>query len=163
MGKGGIRSMTVRKIGMAAGCILSGISVFLPFYFAHVNGRIVENAAGKIQIMPTFYGIAILATAILTLVFTIAGKKPVYIITSLLNAGVSVYACYSAYQLKLHNTYYLRMIGAVQVVNNAWDPNTGAVVVTGPGMILLITAAVLILLMMIWNAAGKGKKKTGAG
>ena len=144
--------MNVRKIALFIACILSGVSAFLPFYFVQVDGITVED--GALSIMPSFYGIGIVATAILTIGFGMFGMRKGYIITALINAGCSFYSCYRAYLGTETAKYSLRMAEQMSTALYSGQAQTESMnieIVTGPGFILLIIAAILVLLMMLWN------------
>lgn len=144
--------MNVRKIALIVACLLSGVAAFLPFYFIQVDGRTIED--GALSIMPSFYGIGIVATAILTIGFGMFGMRKGYIITSLINAGCSFYSCYRAYLGTETAKYSLRMAEQMSTAlysGQAQAENMNFEIVTGPGFVLLILAAVLVLLMMFWN------------
>lgn len=142
--------MNVRKIALYIACILSGVSAFLPFYFVQVDGKTVED--GALSIMPSFYGIGIVVTAVLTIGFALFGMSKGYIITSLINAGCSFYSCYQAYVGKETAMYSLRMADKFQsAFTGVQTESLNFEIVTGPGFVLLILAAVLVLLMMFWN------------
>lgn len=142
--------MSVRKIGLIVACILSGVSAFLPYYLVQLGGQTIED--GALTIMPSFYGIGIVVTAILTIGFAMFSMRKGYIITSLINIGCSFYSCYKAYIGKETAMYSLRMADKIQSAFAGGDPQiTNVDIVTGPGFILVIVAAVLVLLMMFWN------------
>ena len=144
--------MNVRKIFLIIACIFSGISVFLPFYSIQLNGETVED--GTVTLMPSYYGIIILATAVLIIGFTVVGLKKGYIITSLINVGVSLYACFYTMVNKESAGAIVKVTGQFM---QALDSKSSFdyEIVDGPGFFMLIFSAVLVLITMFWNLGNR--------
>lgn len=149
MEKGGL-NMNVRKIFLMIACVFSGVSVFLPFYYVQLNGETVED--GAISMMPSYYGIAILVLDILIIGFTFVGLKKGYIITSLINVGVSIYAVIYSSINKESAKSVIQLTGKMmQTLSLKGEYNYS--IEDGPGFFMLLFSAVLVLIMMFWNFA----------
>lgn len=140
--------MNLRKIFLILACILSGVSVFVPLYTLELNGESVQGAS----VMPSFYGIAIIATAILNIGFLVVGLKKGYLICSLINVGCCVYASINAAINKESASYIVNITSKLAQnlgVNTGLDYKIGE----GPGFFMLIFSAILVLVLMFWNVA----------
>ena len=144
--------MNVRKIFLIIACLFSGVSVFVPLYFLQLNGETVED--GAVSLMPSYYGIAILVTAVLIIGFAVVGLKKGYIITSLINVGLSLYATFNAMINKESAAAIVKVTGRfISVLDSSKTYNY--TVVDGPGSFLLIFSAILVLVTMFWNLANR--------
>ena len=144
--------MNVRKIFLIIACIFSGVSVFLPFYSILLNGETVE--VGTVSLMPSVYGIVILATAVLIIGFAVVGLKKGYIITSLINAGVSLYACFYTMINKESAGAIVKISGQFMQALNS-KATFDYEIKDGPGFFMLIFSAILVLITMFWNLANQ--------
>ena len=140
--------MNVRKIFLMLACILSGVSVFVPLYTLELNGESVQGAS----VMPSFYGIAIIVTAVLDIGFLLVGLKKGYLICSLINVGCCVYASINAAINKESAAYLVNMTSKfAQTFGVATEMNYK--IGEGPGFFMLILSAILVLVLMFWNVA----------
>lgn len=144
--------MNVRKIFLIIACLFSGVSVFVPLYFLQLNGETVED--GAISLMPSYYGIAILVTAVLIIGFAVVGLKKGYIITSLINVGLSLYATFNAMINKESAAAIVKATGRfISALDSSKTYNY--TVVDGAGSFLLIFSAIFVLVTMFWNFANR--------
>jgi len=141
--------MNVRKIFLMFACIFSGVSVFLPFYYVKLNGELVKD--GAISLMPSYYGIAVLVTAILIIGFAFVGLKKGYIITCLVNVGVSIYGVIYTSINKESAAAIMKSTG--ELIGSVAGRTYNYTVDSGPGFFMLLFSAILVLIMMFWNLA----------
>ena len=141
--------MNIRKVFLFIGCLLSVVGLFLPVYSLQLNGQTV--AGGSALLIKSFYGIVILFADLVIVVTALAGVKKGYVIASLVSVGVTIYAvAYSA----LSQTGAWAIVKTTSNLLSSLDAKSkyNYEVVDGPAYVLLILAAVVILLTMLWNA-----------
>ncbi len=143
--------MNVRKIFLMIACVFSGVSVFLPLYYVQLNGETVED--GAISLMPSYYGIAILVLDIFIIGFTFVGLKKGYIITSLINVGVSIYVAINSLIKKESAESVIQLTGKMMQTLSIKGETYNISIEDGPGFFMLLFSAVLVLIMMFWNFA----------
>ena len=148
--------MNVRKVFLILACLSSGLSAFLPYYTVTVNGVFngkPVNESATATLFPQFYGIVIVVSAVLIILFTLSGIKKGYVITSLVNIGASLWGLFTMTLQQDSDTAVLRITGNfVNALSNNSDYKL--TVTDGPGFFMLIFSAVLVLVLMIWNAIG---------
>ena len=148
--------MNVRKVFLILACLCSGLSAFLPYYTVTLDGVINGqpiNQSATATLFPQFYGIVIVVSAVLIILFTLAGIKKGYVITSLVNVGASLWGLFTMTMQQDSDTAVLRITGKfVDAFSN--NSNYNLDVKDGPGFFMLIFSAVLVLVLMIWNAIG---------
>ena len=130
------------------GCLMSGVGLFLPMYTLTLNGQTIEG--GSVTLISSFYGILIILADIVVIGSAIFGVKKGYVIASLISVGATLYSVVST---------SIGQAGASLIVNTtskylaqATNERYDYRISEGPGFVLLILAAVVILLTMIWNA-----------
>ena len=140
--------MNIRKAFLILGCLMSGVGLFLPMYTLTLNGQPVEG--GSVTLIGSFYGILIILADIVVIGSAIFGVKKGYVIASLISVGATAYSVIStsigqagAWAIINTTSKYLS-----QATNERYDYRFSE----GPGFVLLVLAAVVILLTMIWNA-----------
>ena len=143
--------MNVRKIFLMIACVFSGVSVFLPFYYVQLNGETVED--GAISLMPSYYGIVILVLNVLIIGFAFVGLKKGYIITSLIDVGVSIYAAIYTSINKESAKSVIQLTGKMMQTLSTKGETYNYSIEDGPGFFMLLFSAVLVLIMMFWNFA----------
>ena len=140
--------MNIRKIFLMLACILSGVAVFVPLYTLELNGESVTGAS----VMPSFYGIVIIVSAVLDIGFLLVGLKKGYLITSLINVGATVYATINA-AINKESASYIINVTSKLAKNYGLATDMNYKISEGPGFFMLIFAAILVLVLMFWNVA----------
>ena len=155
MEKGGL-NMNVRKVFLILASLCSGISAFLPYYTVTatgiINGRSIDDKAVA-TLFPQFYGIVLVLSAVMIILFTLAGIKKGYVISSLVNVGASLWGLFTMTLQQDSDTAVLKITGQfVDALSSKSDYSID--IQDGPGFFMLIFSAVLVLVLMIWNAIG---------
>lgn len=141
--------MNIRKIFLILGCLMSGIGLFLPMFSLQYNGETVPD--GSVLLIKSFYGVIILLADIVIIGMALVGLKKGYVIASLVSVGATIY---SVVYSSISQTGVWALVKATGNMMSSLDSKAsfGYEVVDGPAYVLLILAAVVILLTMIWNA-----------
>lgn len=143
--------MNIRKIFLIVACLLSGVALFLPLYSLQLNGETVEG--GTATLMPSVYGIIIIIADLVVIGSAIVGLKKGYVIASLVSIGVTISALVNASINKTSASAVMNIAGGFMASLGS-NASYNYTVEDGPAYILLILAAVVMLLTMIWNAIG---------
>ncbi|MBQ6017267.1 MAG: hypothetical protein IJL19_05230 [Clostridiales bacterium] len=148
--------MNVRKVFLILACLCSGLSAFLPYYTVTatgtINGQVINDSATA-TLFPQFYGIVIVVSAVMVILFTMVGLKKGYVIGSLVNVGASLWGLFTMTLQQDSDKAVLNITGKfVDAFSYQSDYNID--VIDGPGFFMLIFSAVLVLVLMIWNAIG---------
>lgn len=140
--------MIIRKVFLFIGCLLSVIGLLTPMYSLKLNGVTVED--GNVLLIKSFYGIIILLADILIVGFAIFKIKKGYVISSLVSVGATLYSVVYSSITEVGAWGLLKSTGNMMssLTNQRFDYSLEE----GPAYVLLILAAVVILLTMIWNA-----------
>lgn len=138
--------MSVKRIFMIIGALLSGVGLFLPIYSLQVNGKTMAD--GAVSMMPGVYGIVILLADLVVIGSAVVALKKGYVIATLISVGVSIYSMANAMMAKAGSSMLMG------VTSNYLGSLTGAkyTVVDGPAPVLIILGAVVMLLSMLWAA-----------
>ncbi|WP_034442511.1 hypothetical protein [Butyrivibrio sp. AE2032] len=145
--------MNVRRIFLILACLCSAAAVFIPCYVIQLNYETVEG--GNISLFSAYpiYGIAILVLDLFVIGATIVGLKKGYVIASLINIGVTISTVVNIAINRESAAAVLRITGSF--LNALGSKSTMEYKVEdGAGFFMLIFAAVVILVTMIWNALG---------
>ena len=140
--------MNIRKLFLIIGCLMSGIGLFLPMYSLQVNGQTVTD--GNVILIRSFYGIVILLADLVVIISAIVGLKKGYVIASLVSVGATAYSVFNASIGQFSADMIMKTTGGLMSSMGAIDYSYS--IEEGPAYVLLILAAVVILLTMIWNA-----------
>ena len=140
--------MNVRKLFLIIGCLMSGIGLFLPMYSLQVNGQTVTD--GNVILIRSFYGIVILLADLVVIISALVGLKKGYVIASLVSVGATAYSVFNASIGQFSADMIMKTTGGLMSSMGAIDYSYS--IEEGPAYVLLILAAVVILLTMIWNA-----------
>ena len=146
--------MIVRKIFLAIACILSGVAVFLPLITITLDGEAVQD--GTAYLYQGFYGIAILVLDVVIILAALAGIKKGYVIASLINIGITIYTLIrvsiASEGISQLTKYTAKMATSMGTDIPKYD------IVNGPAFFMLIFAAILILVTMLWNAINNDER-----
>ena len=123
---------------------MSGIGVFLPIYTMQMNGRTMSD--GVVSLMPGLYGIVILLADIVVIGSTVVNLRKGFVISSLISIGVTIYAVANAMIGREGAAAIMRVTGQLLYSKAKVE------IVDGPALVILIIAAVLMLITMLWNA-----------
>lgn len=140
--------MNIRKLFLIIGCLMSGIGLFLPMYSLQVNGQTVTD--GNVILIRSFYGIVILLADLVVIISALVGLKKGYVIASLVSVGATAYSVFNASIGQFSADMIMKTTGGLMSSMGAIDYSYS--IEEGPAYVLLILAAVVILLTMIWNA-----------
>ena len=148
--------MNVRKVFLMLACLCSGISTFLPYYTMTVEGKINGksiNESATATLFPKYYGIVIVVSAVLVILFLLSGIKKGYVIGSLVNVVASIYGAVIMTIQESSDTAVLNITG--QFVSAMGSKSNYTMdVQEGPGFFMLIFSAILVFILMIWNGIG---------
>ena len=136
--------MNIRRIALIIAALMSGIGVFLPIYSMQMNGRTMSD--GVVSLMPGLYGIVILLADIVVIGSTVVNLRKGFVISSLISIGVTIYAVANAMIGREGAAAIMRVTGQL-----LYD-KAKVEIVDGPALVILIIAAVLMLITMLWNA-----------
>lgn len=140
--------MNIRKLFLIIGCLMSGIGLFLPLYSLQVNGQTITD--GNVILIRSFYGIVILLADLVVIISALVGLKKGYVIASLVSVGATAYSVFNASIGQFSADMIMKTTGGLMSSMGAIDYSYS--IEEGPAYVLLILAAVVILLTMIWNA-----------
>ena len=141
--------MSIRRIILMIGAILSGIAVFVPMYMVQVNHQTVKD--GVVNIMSsTIYAILILVADLVIIGGAIVGLKKAYVISSLVSIGVSASALWNFMVSQEASKAIVGMTGSL--MSSLGGGNYNYTIEDGPAMIIMMIAMVVILFSMLWCA-----------
>lgn len=137
------------KIGLISSATLSGISVFVPIYAVNGYGvslSIPKEFSQDVILMPTFYGVGILLSAIAIILLALGEMRKGYAVASVFDAVVSLVGL--AVLSGKANSDPRSLISEVGTALNTYEVQE---VVTRPGFYLVIVTVVLVLGTMLFN------------
>ena len=140
--------MNIRKIFLIIGCLMSGLGLFLPLYSLKLNGVTVDG--GNVLLFKSLYGIIILLADLVVIGCTLFGIKKGYVIATLVSVGATVYSLVYSSIGQVGAWALMKSTSSLMssLSNQTYDYSMDE----GPAFVLLILAAVVMLLTMIWNA-----------
>jgi len=141
--------MSLRRIILMIGAILSGVAVFVPMYMIQVNHQTVRDGVVNIMSSP-IYAIIILCADLVIIGGAIVGLKKAYVISSLISIGVSGSALWNFMINQEASKAIVGMTGGL--LNSLGGANYNYTIEDGPAMIIMIIAMVVILFSMLWCA-----------
>ena len=138
--------MTIRRIILMIGALLSGVSCFVPLYLFQINHQTIDDGIITIMSEPIF-GIVILGADLVVIGSAIVGLKKGYVISTLISVGVTASALW---RLMISREATAAILGMSSKILGG---STGKVAIEdGPAMILFILAIVIMIFSMIWCA-----------
>lgn len=141
--------MSIRRIILMIGAILSGIAVFVPMYMIQVNHQTVRDGVVNIMSSP-IYAIVILCADLVIIGGAIVGLKKAYVISSLISIGVSASALWN---FMINQEASKAIVGMTSgLMNTLGGGNYNYTIEDGPAMIIMMIAMVVILFSMLWCA-----------
>lgn len=141
--------MSIRRIILMIGAILSGIAVFVPMYMIQVNHQTVRDGVVNIMSSP-IYAIVILCADLVIIGGAIVGLKKAYVIASLVSIGVSASALWN---FMINQEASKAIVGMTSgLMNTLGGGNYNYTIEDGPAMIIMMIAMVVILFSMLWCA-----------
>lgn len=140
--------MNIRKLFLIIGCLMSGVGLFLPLYSLQLNGQTVAD--GNVLLIKSFYGIVILLADLVIIGSAIFGLKKGYVIASIVSVGATAYSVINASIGQVGASMLMKSTG--NLMSSLGGSDYSYSIEEGPAYVLLILAAVVILLTMIWNA-----------
>ena len=141
--------MSIRRIILMIGAILSGIAVFVPMYMVQVNHQTVKDGVVNIMSSP-IYTILILVADLVIIGGAIVGLKKAYVISSLVSIGVSASALWNFMVSQEASKAIVGMTGSL--MSSLGGGNYNYTIEDGPAMIIMMIAMVVILFSMLWCA-----------
>ena len=141
--------MSIRRIILMIGAILSGIAVFVPMYMVQVNHQTVKDGVVNIMSSP-IYAILILVANLVIIGGAIVGLKKAYVISSLVSIGVSASALWNFMVSQEASKAIVGMTGSL--MSSLGGGNYNYTIEDGPAMIIMMIAMVVILFSMLWCA-----------
>ncbi len=141
--------MSLRRIILMIGAILSGVAVFVPMYMIQVNHQTVRDGVVNIMSSP-IYAIIILCADLVIIGGAIVGLKKAYVISSLISIGVSGSALWNFMINQEASKAIVGMTGSL--LNSLGGANYNYTIEDGPAMIIMMIAMVVILFSMLWCA-----------
>ena len=141
--------MSIRRIILMIGAILSGIAVFVPMYMVQVNHQTVKDGVVNIMSSP-IYAILILVADLVIIGGAIVGLKKAYVISSLVSIGVSASALWNFMVSQEASKAIVGMTGSL--MSSLGGGNYNFTIEDGPAMIIMMIAMVVILFSMLWCA-----------
>ncbi|MDY6340320.1 MAG: hypothetical protein SPL61_12055 [Saccharofermentans sp.] len=141
--------MSLRRIILMIGAILSGVAVFVPMYMIQVDHQTVRDGVVNIMSSP-IYAIIILCADLVIIGGAIVGLKKAYVISSLISIGVSGSALWNFMINQEASKAIVGMTGSL--LNSLGGANYNYTIEDGPAMIIMIIAMVVILFSMLWCA-----------
>ncbi len=141
--------MSIRRIILMIGAILSGIAVFVPMYMVQVNHQTVKDGVVNIMSSP-IYAILILVADLVIIGGAIVGLKKAYVISSLVSIGVSASALWNFMVSQEASKAIVGMTGSL--MSSLGGGNYNYTIEDGPAMIIMMIAMVVILFSMLWCA-----------
>lgn len=141
--------MSIRRIILMIGAILSGIAVFVPMYSLQVNHQTVQDGVVNIMSSP-MYAIVILCADLVIIGGAIVGLKKAYVISSLISIGVSGSALWN---FMINQEASKAIVGMSSgLMSSLGGAELNYTVEDGPAMIIMMIAMVVILFSMLWCA-----------
>jgi len=141
--------MSIRRIILMIGAILSGIAVFVPMYSLQVNHQTVQDGVVNIMSSP-IYAIVILCADLVIIGGAIVGLKKAYVISSLISIGVSGSALWN---FMINQEASKAIVGMTSgLMSSLGGAELNYTVEDGPAMIIMMIAMVVILFSMLWCA-----------
>ena len=141
--------MSIRRIILMIGAILSGIAVFVPMYSLQVNHQTVQDGVVNIMSSP-MYAIVILCADLVIIGGAIVGLKKAYVISSLISIGVSGSALWN---FMINQEASKAIVGMTSgLMSSLGGAELNYTVEDGPAMIIMMIAMVVILFSMLWCA-----------
>ncbi len=141
--------MSLRRIILMIGAILSGVAVFVPMYMIQVDHQTVRDGVVNIMSSP-IYAIIILCADLVIIGGAIVGLKKAYVISSLISIGVSGSALWNFMINQEASKAIVGMTGSL--LNSLGGANLNYTIEDGPAMIIMMIAMVVILFSMLWCA-----------
>lgn len=141
--------MSLRRIILMIGAILSGVAVFVPMYMIQVDHQTVRDGVVNIMSSP-IYAIIILCADLVIIGGAIVGLKKAYVISSLISIGVSGSALWNFMINQEASKAIVGMTGSL--LNSLGGANYNYTIEDGPAMIIMMIAMVVILFSMLWCA-----------
>ena len=143
--------MSLRRIILMIGAILSGVAVFVPMYMIQVNHQTVRDGVVNIMSSP-IYAIIILCADLVIIGGAIVGLKKAYVISSLISIGVSGSALWNFMINQEASNAIVGMTGSLLNSLGGTNANLNYTIEDGPAMIIMMIAMVVILFSMLWCA-----------
>lgn len=153
--------MNAKKILFIIAAFFSVLSALLPFYIVAHEGMTYNGfpVSGEITIslFHCYYGIIILLTAVLAVVFLLTGKRYWYAGSVVVNALVSIFSFFQMLNYQITDSGNLEIPGQLFSPFAAIEYNTITDIYKGAGYYILIVSVVFLLVMMLINFA-KGEQ-----
>ena len=146
--------MNIRKVFLILACLMSGVALFLPLYSLQLDGKTVDG--GVATLMPSVYGIIIIVADLVVIGSAVVGLKKGYVIASLISIGVTISALVNASINKTSASAIMNITGSY-MTNLGAKASYNYSIEDGPAFVLLVLAAAVMLLTMIWNAVGNNE------
>lgn len=143
--------MSLRRIILMIGAILSGVAVFVPMYMIQVDHQTVRDGVVNIMSSP-IYAIIILCADLVIIGGAIVGLKKAYVISSLISIGVSGSALWNFMINQEASKAIVGMTGSLLNSLGGTNANLNYTIEDGPAMIIMMIAMVVILFSMLWCA-----------
>ena len=138
--------MSLRRVLLMIGCVLSIIGVCVPMYIVKAGTK-TEGVISLISGNSVIYGIVIIVADLVVLGSAIVALKKGYVIATFISAGLTFYSCWNMMISKESSsailnitTKYMSSLGSVPTYK----------IEDGPAMVLLLLGAVVMLITMIW-------------
>lgn len=139
--------MSLRRVLLMIGCILSIIGVCVPMYIVKAGTK-TEGIISLISGNSVIYGIVIIVADLVVIGSAIVALKKGYVIATFISAGLTFYSCWnmmiskeSAAAILGLTSKYMSSLGGQQLSYSIDD---------GPAMVLLLLGAAVMLITMIW-------------
>lgn len=141
--------MSIRRVILMIGAILSGIAVFVPMYMIQVNHQTIRDGVVNIMSSP-IYAIIILCADLVIIGGAIVGLKKAYVISSLISIGVSASALWNFMINQEASKAIVSMTSGL--MSTLGGTNINYTIEDGPAMIIMMIGMVVILFSMLWCA-----------
>ena len=136
--------MSLRRVLLMVGCVLSAIGLFVPMYLIQVGGKTVRDGVISMMSNNTIIdGIVILLADLVVFGSALVGLKKGYVIATFISAGLSFYSCWNMMISKEASVAILN-ISAGLISGSDYK------IADGPAMVLMILGSVVMLITMIW-------------
>jgi hypothetical protein len=135
--------MSLRRVLLMVGCVLSIIGLFVPMYLIQVGDKTVRD--GVVSMMggnSIIYGIVILLANLVVFGSALVGLKKGYVIATFISAGLSFYSCWSMMVSKEASVSILKLSGLIS--------GSDYTIADGPAMVLMLLGSAVMLVTMIW-------------
>ena len=148
--------MDVRKIALVIASVLLVLALLVPIYTVKCDGVVVDDAV--IKATGSFWGVVAIVTAAITGGAAFIGARKGYIVFSIISFGTSMYtlvnAAFSKEFLLSSVNRANNMVAAYGAIDG--DNGLGSYTVSSSfGGVLIALAAIILLIVMIWNASNQ--------